>query len=65
MKVLFLCTANSCRSILCEAVFSHLAPAGMKAYNAGSLGLGSLFQGLPASADASISHRGTCLRSKS
>ncbi|MEH6564272.1 MAG: arsenate reductase ArsC [Halopseudomonas sp.] len=36
MKVLFLCTANSCRSILCEAVFNHLAPAGMTAYSAGS-----------------------------
>ena len=34
MKILFLCTANSCRSILCEAVFNHLAPAGMKAYSA-------------------------------
>jgi arsenate reductase (thioredoxin) len=36
MKILFLCTANSCRSILCEAVFNHLASAGMKAYSAGS-----------------------------
>lgn len=36
MKILFLCTANSCRSILCEAVFNHLAPQGMKAYSAGS-----------------------------
>ena len=36
MKVLFLCTANSCRSILSEAVFNHLAPVGMKAYSAGS-----------------------------
>ncbi|SFB40138.1 arsenate reductase ArsC [Azotobacter beijerinckii] len=36
MKILFLCTANSCRSILCEAIFNHLAPAGMKAYSAGS-----------------------------
>ncbi|HGJ9120720.1 arsenate reductase ArsC [Pseudomonas aeruginosa] len=36
MKILFLCTANSCRSILCEAVLNHLAPAGMKAYSAGS-----------------------------
>lgn len=36
MKILFLCTANSCRSILCEAMFNHLAPAGMKAYSAGS-----------------------------
>jgi arsenate reductase len=36
MKVLFLCTANSCRSILSEAMFNHLAPAGMRAYSAGS-----------------------------
>lgn len=36
MKVLFLCTANSCRSILSEAIFNHLAPSGMRAYSAGS-----------------------------
>lgn len=36
MKILFLCTANSCRSILAEAIFNHLAPAGMRAYSAGS-----------------------------
>lgn len=36
MKILFLCTANICRSILSEAVFNHLAPAGMQAYSAGS-----------------------------
>lgn len=36
MKILFLCTANSCRSILCEAVFNHMAPQGMQAYSAGS-----------------------------
>lgn len=36
MNVLFLCTANSCRSILSEAVFNHLASAGMSAFSAGS-----------------------------
>ncbi|CEG54822.1 MULTISPECIES: arsenate reductase ArsC [Stutzerimonas] len=36
MKILFLCTANSCRSILSEAAFNAMAPAGMKAYSAGS-----------------------------
>lgn len=36
MKILFLCTANSCRSILSEAVFNHLAPADIRAFSAGS-----------------------------
>ncbi|MCD5362670.1 arsenate reductase ArsC [Chromobacterium aquaticum] len=36
MNVLFLCTGNACRSILGEAVFKHLAPAGWKAMSAGS-----------------------------
>lgn len=36
MNVLFLCTGNSCRSILGEAIFNHLAPEGWKAMSAGS-----------------------------
>ena len=36
MNILFLCTGNSCRSILAEATFNHLAPNGWKAMSAGS-----------------------------
>ncbi|UGQ48587.1 arsenate reductase ArsC [Massilia endophytica] len=42
MKVLFLCTGNSCRSVLSEATFNHLAPAGLKAISAGSQPAGRL-----------------------
>ncbi len=36
MNVLFLCTGNSCRSILSEAIFNHLALPGWHAVSAGS-----------------------------
>jgi len=36
MNILFLCTGNSCRSILGEATFNHLAPVGWQALSAGS-----------------------------
>lgn len=36
MNILFLCTGNSCRSILAEATFNALAPQGMQAMSAGS-----------------------------
>lgn len=36
MKILFMCTHNSCRSILSEAVFNHFAPEGMEAVSSGS-----------------------------
>lgn len=40
--ILFLCTGNSCRSVLSEATFNHLAPAGLKAISAGSQPAGRL-----------------------
>lgn len=36
MNILFLCTGNSCRSILAEATFNAIAPNGMRAMSAGS-----------------------------
>ncbi len=42
MNILFLCTGNSCRSLISEAVFNHLAPAGWKAISAGSQPTGRL-----------------------
>ena len=46
MRILFMCTANSCRSILSEAMFNHLAPQGFEAISAGSFPAGQV---LPAS----------------
>jgi len=42
MKVLFMCTHNSCRSILSEALFNHLAPEGVEAVSSGSFPSGRL-----------------------
>ena len=42
MKVLFMCTANSCRSILSEAMFNHLAPQGFEAISSGSFPKGQV-----------------------
>lgn len=42
MRVLFMCTANSCRSILSEAVFNHLAPQGIEAISSGSFPKGQV-----------------------
>lgn len=42
MNVLFLCTGNSCRSILGEATFNHLAPGDWHAMSAGSKPTGTV-----------------------
>jgi len=42
MNILFLCTGNSCRSILSEATFNHLAPPEWRAISAGSQPTGRL-----------------------
>ena len=44
MKVLFMCTHNSCRSILSEALFNHLAPEGIEAVSSGSFPSGRVNQ---------------------
>jgi arsenate reductase len=42
VNILFLCTGNSCRSILAEATFNHLAPPGWMAMSAGSKPAGTV-----------------------
>ena len=42
INVLFLCTGNSCRSLMGEAIFNHLAPEGWHAISAGSHPIGRL-----------------------
>ncbi len=56
MNVLFLCTGNSCRSLMGEAIFNHLAPEGWHAISAGSKPLGRLNTG----ALAQLEREGIC-----
>ncbi len=56
MRVLFMCTANSCRSILSEAMFNHLVPQGFEAVSAGSFPKGLVLpRSLPTLQEAGIS----------
>jgi arsenate reductase len=64
MNVLFLCTGNSCRSILGEATFNHLAPKGWRAMSAGSRPAGVVHpRSLALLAREGISAEGLCSKS--
>ncbi|UVW29203.1 arsenate reductase ArsC [Massilia sp. H6] len=58
-NVLFLCTGNSCRSLIAEALFNHLAPEGWRALSAGSQPMGRLnARALQLLAEKGIAHDG-------
>jgi len=64
MNVLFLCTGNSCRSILGEATFNHLARQGWSAMSAGSKATGRVHpRSLALLEREGISTEGCCSKS--
>ncbi|MEK1943680.1 MAG: arsenate reductase ArsC [Pseudomonas sp.] len=59
MNVLFMCTANSCRSILSEAMFNHLATPPFVAFSSGSFPKGQVLpQSLTTLREANIAVEG-------
>lgn len=59
MNILFLCTGNSCRSIIAEALFRSMAPTGFTAQSAGSKPAGYVHpRALEALAEAGIATQG-------
>lgn len=64
MNILFLCTGNSCRSIIAEALFRSMAPAGVTAQSAGSKPAGYVHPcALEALAEAGVSTAGLASKS--
>lgn len=64
MNILFLCTGNSCRSIIAEALFRSMAPAGVTAQSAGSKPAGYVHpRALEALAEAGVSTEGLASKS--
>ncbi|KAF5089635.1 Protein ArsC [anaerobic digester metagenome] len=64
MNILFLCTGNSCRSIIAEALFRSMAPAGVTAQSAGSKPAGYVHpRALEALAEAEVSTAGLASKS--
>jgi len=59
MNILFLCTGNSCRSIIAEAIFKSMAQAGLTAQSAGSKPAGFVYpRALAALKEAGIATEG-------
>ena len=62
--ILFVCTHNRCRSILCEAITRHYLPAGFRVSSAGSAPAGEIYPQTLMALDAA-GYNTNNLRSKS